>query len=322
MVYDENEIKMFGDQSAKNIIGIALKYARKSNPAIYVVYADVGKRFGIGDGDNLPLDSCVEVGIAEQNMIGVAAGMCHEGLSVYALSYAPFISGRVFDQIKANAGEMQLPIRLIGAASGLSAGDLGPLLTCIDDTAMMRTIPNMTIVSPADCFEIVKTFEALNIYNGPAYIRITGKNKVPCIYQKDYKFEIGKSIVLREGRDIVIIAAGSSVYHSLKAAEILEKEGLSCEVINMHTIKPLDKDMISTLHDRRLIVTVEEHNVIGGLGGAVAEVLSQYVEHPPLLRLGIDDAYYYADTYQNLLSKSGLTEDKIADSILKMTRRK
>lgn len=186
-------------------------------------------------------------------MIGVAAGLCHEGLIPVAISYAPFVTGRVFDQIKANVGAMGLPIVLVGSASGLSKGDLGPLLMCVDDLAMLRTIPNMAILSPADGVEVVESILAALRAKRPAYIRLTGGKTLPSIYTQPYSFEIGRAVELRHGRRIVVIATGAVVSQALAAADRLTAEGVSVAVLNMHTVKPLDTEALERQHGRRLL---------------------------------------------------------------------
>jgi transketolase len=187
----------------------------------------------------------------------------------------------------------------------------------LEDAAVMRTIPNLTVVSPADCTEIFKTVEAAAKFEGPMYIRLTGAPNNPVVYQEPYDFEIGKAITLREGKDITIIAAGSMVYESLEAAKLLEVQGVSATVVNMHTLKPLDRAPIDkAIKSSKLIVSVEEHTVIGGLGAAVAEYKTTFRNAPPQLIIGLPDAWDITAEYRYLLEYHGLVGPKIAQKIL------
>ncbi len=258
------------------------------------------------------------VGIAEQNMIGIAAGMAKEGFIPFATTYASFASSRCMDQVRVNMGYMELGIKLVGLTSGFSVGILGGTHISIEDIAVMRSIPNITVISPADCTETVKAVIASAKKENPIYLRLSGTMNNPIVYKEDYKFEIGKAITLREGEDVVIVATGTMVYNSLKVAELLEEKGISCKVVNMHTIKPLDVDAIHAACDAKLIVTVEEHSIIGGLGGAVAELLSESEIHPPLLRLGIYDEFKHPSTYENMIINSELNIESVFSKIQKV----
>lgn len=256
------------------------------------------------------------VGIAEQNMVGIAAGMAKEGLIPFVTSYASFLTLRCADQINVNVGYMNLPIKLVGLTSGLSVGILGPTHICLNDVALMRAIPNLVIFSPADCIETAKCIEKASEINAPVYLRLTGTMGNPVVFKDDYNFEIGKAITLKDGSDIAIISTGTMVYNSLKAAKILEEKGLSVKVINMHTLKPLDVTAVKECCSCKLLVTVEEHSVIGGLGSAVAEVLSNIENSPKHLIIGTQDEYIHAGDYKYLLESYGLTPERISDRIL------
>ena len=253
----------------------------------------------------------VNVGIAEQNMIGMAAGMVKEGISCFATTYATFASTRVCDQVRVNMGYMNLPIKLVGLTAGLSTGILGATHMSIEDVAIMRSIPNITIVQPADCAETFKATLAAAEFNGPVYLRLTGTQNQPMVYKDDFDFEIGKAITLREGTDTAIAATGTMVYNSLKAAEKLSEEGIECKVINMHTIKPLDIELLDSLLDYNTIFTVEEHSIIGGLSGAVAEYYASKKNKPRQIAIGIDDCYPHAADYNYLINEAGLSTEDI-----------
>ena len=183
-------------------------------------------------------------GIAEQNMIGIAAGFASEGFIPFASTYATFASMRCADQVRVNMGYMKLGVKLIGLTAGLSVGILGATHMSIEDIAVIRSIPNITILSPADCTETIKAILAASENRDPTYIRLTGGMPSPIVYSEDYNFSIGKMITLRDGNDVVVFATGTMVYNSIKASELLEKQGISVKVIDVHTIKPLDKETI------------------------------------------------------------------------------
>ena len=260
-------------------------------------------------------DRVYNVGIAEQNMIGIAAGMAREGFTPFATTYAAFATMRCADQIKLCMGYMNLPVKLVGLSAGFSVGILGPTHMSLEDVAFMRALPNVVILSPADCTATVKAALAAAQLAAPVYLRLTGSMNNPIIYKEDFEFEVGKAIELRAGDDIAIIATGSMVLHALKAAELLEQEGLFAEVLDMHTVTPLDMEAVEKACAKNLIVTVEEHSVIGGMGGAVAEALALKPSRPPHLLLGARGAYPHAGDYPFLLEYSGRTAPQIAGRI-------
>jgi transketolase len=285
---------------------------------LMVLSADLGSSSGLSRFKNAFPDKFINIGISEQNMIGVAAGLAKEGSVVFATSFAPFIAMRASEQIRMNMGYMDLNIKAVAIGSGIAMAFLGNSHYGIEDASIMRSIPNLTVVSPADCGEIVKTVFAASEYEGPMYIRLTGEANNPVVYKEDYNFEIGKAITLREGSEITIIANGTMVYESLEAAKILELEGLSATVVNMHTIKPLDTSVIDkAVASSKLVVSVEEHSVIGGLGGAISEYKTSLRNAPPQLIIGLPDKFGKVGEHRYLLEKYGLTAKQIAEKIVK-----
>lgn len=275
------------------------------------------ERFGAAYPDRL-----YNVGIAEQNMVGVAAGFAKEGFIPFATTYATFASMRCADQIRVNMGYMRLPIKLVGLTAGLSVGVLGPTHISTEDLAVMRAIPNITVLSPADSLETIKAVEAALDIDGPVYIRLTGSSNFPAVYQEDYPFKPGRAIWLKTAlnetnADVSIIATGSLVYYCLKAAQTLEDEGVSCNVINIHTLRPLDTEAIENAASSRLLVTAEEHSTIGGLGSAVNDVLAQSRRNPYRMSIGIQDEYPHANGYDHLMEQYGFSAPAIAKRILK-----
>ena len=266
--------------------------------------------------NNYP-DRIFDVGIAEQNLIGVSAGLASEGFNPFAVTYATFLASRALDQVKMNLGYMKLPVKMIGLNAGFAAGILGPTHMALEDIAAMRSIPNITVVAPADMTEVVKTVIAAAEFDGPMFIRLTGEMNQAQVYAEDYDFQIGKSVVLREGQEVTIIACGTVVYDCCLAADRLADKGISCKVVNMHTIKPLDTEALNDAIKSKLIVTVEEHSINGGLGGAVSEYVSGIAGAPVVMRLGVRDLYPHAGAYKTLLKESGLDSDGIEESIIR-----
>jgi len=277
---------------------------------------DLGDSSGLSRFKNTFPDRFINTGIAEQNMIGVAAGIAKEGHNVFASSFAPFITLRSGEQIRMNLGYMELNVKAVAIGSGVSMGFLGNSHYGLEDIAIMRSIPNLTIVSPADCAEIVKVVHAASEFNGPMYIRLTGAVGNPPVNTEEYDFEIGKSITLREGSDITIFATGSMVFESLEAAKILDNLGVSATVVNMHTIKPCDFSAIDlAISKSKIIVTVEEHSIIGGLGSLVSDYKTQFSNSPAQLIIGLPDLFGKTAEYRFLLEKYRLVADKIAIDI-------
>lgn len=297
--------------------GIAAMELPEINDKSVILTADLCTFSGLDRFKAKYPDRLYNIGIAEQNMVGVAAGMAKEGFTPFATTYATFASMRCADQIKVNMGYMALPVKLVGLTSGYSVGILGATHISLEDIAVIRSIPNIVILSPADSTATIKATLAAVKTNTPVYLRLSGTMNNPVVYKEDFDFEIGKAITLREGTDIAVIATGTMVYNSLKAAEKLAENGLSIKVVDMHTIKPLDVEAVKAACSAKLIVTVEEHSVYGGLGGAVTEALALKKQKPPHLLIGVSGDYPHAASYPYLLEQAGLTAEKIALKIQK-----
>ncbi len=245
----------------------------------------------------------IDCGIAEGNMMGIAAGLAATGKVPFASTFAMFAAGRAFEQVRNSIGYPHLNVKIGATHAGISVGEDGASHQCNEDLALMRTIPGMVIICPSDDVEARAAVRAAFEYEGPVYLRF-GRLAVPVINDNPgYKFEIGKGVLLKEGSDVTIIAAGLCVNSALEAAKKLEEEGVSAEVINIHTIKPLDKELvIASAKKTGKVVTVEEHSIIGGLGGAVCEALSE--EAPtPVLRIGVKDTFGESGPAEALLKK-------------------
>ena len=304
--------------SSRKTFGAILEEVAPHYPNLMVLAADVASSAGLsGFAENFP-GKFLNVGIAEQNMIGVSAGLAGEGRNVFATSFAPFAAMRCFEMLRSYLGYMELNVKVVGLASGLSMGVGGNTHFGLEDVALTRTIPNMTVISPADCTETVKAVLALLEYQGPAYLRLTGVGGNPIVYKQDYDFQIGKGIILREGRHVALIASGTMVNESIRAARVLQKQGIECTVIDMHTIKPLDTQLLDQIFSaHELIVTVEEHSKIGGLGSAVAEYKAGIPNSPRQIMIGLPDAFGKAGEYQYLLGQYGLTAENIIQTVEK-----
>ena len=255
----------------------------------------------------------IDCGIAEANMMGVAAGLAATGKKVFASSFAMFAAGRAFEQVRNSIGYPHLNVKIGATHAGISVGEDGATHQCNEDIALMRTIPGMTIINPADDVEAKAAVEAAINIDGPVYLRF-GRLAVPVFNEKDtYKFEVGKGVQLKDGKDVTIVATGLMVNEALTAADTLEKEGISARVINIHTIKPLDKDVIcKAANETGVIVTAEEHSVIGGLGSAVADAVTECCP-VPVVKIGVNDVFGHSGPAVDLLKEFGLSAENIVE---------
>lgn len=315
MNFTRANIRTWSIIGSRATFGLTVVELAKENENLMVLTADVSTSAGLERLRHAYPQNYLDVGISEQDMIGIATGLSSEGYNVYTTTFAPFQTMRCCEQIRVNIGYMNTKITMVGLASGIVLGTLGNTHCCFEDISIMRSIPNITVLSPADCTETVKAVLAAYDCPGPVYLRLTGGANNPVVYKEDYDFQIGKAIELKEGSDVSIIATGTMVHPSLKAAEMLEADGISCSVVDMHTIKPLDQLAIDKACGCKLLVTVEEHSVIGGLGSAVSEYKTTLKNTPPQLTIGLPDAYGKAGEYPYLLDKYGLTAEKIAAGI-------
>lgn len=311
----KRDAKLWSRLGARATYGMAIMEMARQRDDFYVMSADLCQSSGLFKFREEFPERFINSGIAEQNLIGVAAGLAKDGTNIFASSFAPFVTMRACEQVRMNMGYMQLNIKTVGLGSGLIMAQLGNSHYGVEDGSVMRVIPGMTVVNPADGVEIMKTVEALCDYPHPAYLRLTGGPGLPIVYEEDIDFQIGKAIHVREGKDIAIIACGTMVYYAKQAAEILAEKGIEASVIDMHTIKPLDTAAVDAELNKKLIVTVEEATIVGGLGSAVAEHLAIKKQKPAQLMLGIKDTFPHAGTYQFLLENCRLTGPLIAEDI-------
>ena len=292
--------------ATRDSYGNALVELGKEHEDLIVLDADLAAATKTGTFKKAFPERHIDCGIAESNMTGIAAGIAATGKVPFCSSFAMFSAGRAFEQVRNSIGYPHLNVKIGATHAGISVGEDGATHQCNEDIALMRTIPGMTIINPADDVEARAAVKAAYEFEGPVYLRF-GRLAVPVINDEaSYKFEIGKGIVMKEGTDVTIVATGLEVNESLEAAKLLAADGINAEVINIHTIKPLDEDLIvASAKKTGKVVTVEEHSVIGGLGGAVAETLSEQAP-TKMLRIGVEDTFGESGPAVALLEKYGL----------------
>ncbi len=304
--------------ATRNAYGKALVELGKVNENIVVLDADLAKSTKTIDFKKSFPARFFDMGIAEQNLMGTAAGFAAAGKIPFASTFAIFATGRAFEQIRNSIAYPRLNVKIAATHAGLTVGEDGASHQAVLDLALMRAMPNMTVFVPADATEAAKMTLAAAEIEGPVYLRL-GRSNVPVLYAEDYSFVPGKASVLRQGKDVAILACGIMVAEALAAAEELEKEGISARVLNISTLKPLDTEAIlKAARETKALVTAEEHSIIGGLGSAVAEVLAEN-EPTPLVRVGVKDTFGESGKAPELLEKYGLTAGHIKAAVLTLT---
>lgn len=301
--------------ATREAYGKALSELAKTNKNVVVLDADLSKSTKTADFKAVAPERFFNMGIAEGNMMGVAAGMSTCGKIPYVSTFAMFAAGRAFEQIRNSICYPNLNVKICATHAGLTVGEDGATHQAIEDLSLMRSIPNMTVINPADAIETEQVIKAISEINGPCYVRL-GRMAVANVNDEStYKFELGKGVTLSEGEDATIIATGIMVEAALEAKNILAEEGINARVINIHTLKPIDKEIIiKAAKETKAIVTAEEHSIIGGLGSAVSEVV---VENYPVIvkRIGINDCFGESGKPNELLVRYGLTAENIVKSV-------
>ena len=297
--------------------GIGMMELAKCDPDMRVVVADSVAIASLDRFNNSYPDQVVNAGISEQSMIGIAAGLSSEdGRVVYACTYAEFVVTRALEFVRHNLAYHQFNVKLVGNSAGFAMETLSISHWATEDIAYARALPNLTILSACDSLEAIKMVMAAHDVKGPVYVRLSGLLNCPIVYAQDFDYQIGKSNVLREGDDVAIIATGMMVREALDAAELLATHHINCSVIDMHTIKPLDTNCLDEVFAKsKLVVSVEEHSVIGGLGGAIAEYNADKVHTPRLIRIGIGDFFCKLGDLRYCWEQHGLTAPQIAGRI-------
>ena len=301
---------MADKQATRQAYGDALVELGANNKDLVVMDADLSKStMTVGFSKAFP-DRFFNMGIAEQNMYGVAAGMAASGKTVVASTFAMFATGRAFEIIRNSIGYPHLNVKICATHAGVTVGEDGASHQAIEDIALMRSIPGMTVLNPSDGVSAKKAVEAAVAMDGPVYVRL-GRAAVPFVYDEDMDFEIGKGLTVKEGGDVTIIATGIMVNEAIQAAEKLEAEGISARIVDIHTIKPIDEEIIiKAAKETKGIVTAEEHSVIGGLGSAVAEVTAKNAP-AKIKMIGIQDRFGQSGKPDQLMKEYGLTSDDI-----------
>ncbi len=305
-------------KATRESFGEALCALAETNPDIVVLDADLAEATKTGIFKKQYPDRFFDCGIAEQNMVGIAAGLAACGKIPFAASFAMFAAGRAYEQVRNSVGYPHLNVKIAGSHAGISVGEDGATHQCCEDIALMRTIPGMVVLNPADHYEMQAAVKAAAEYVGPVYIRL-GRLAVESVNNNDdYTFEIGKGITLRDGKDITIIATGLLVQEAVKAAKALEAAGIDARVLDIHTIKPLDTELVlKAAQETGRIVVAEEHNVIGGLGEAVSSYLSE-VCPTPVTKIGIYDEFGHSGPAVDLLKEFGLSAENIEATVKKV----
>ena len=306
--------------TAREIYGRTLAYLAETNDKIVGMTADLEKTTAIKFfADKYP-DRFYNVGIAEQNMMGIAAGLAKGGLIPFVSTMAIFATMRAGEQVRTDIAYQNLPVKIIATHAGISFGHAGTTHHCTEDFAIMRAIPNMTVICPADGIETSKAVQACIDIPGPVYVRIGRGFEPPCYEIDDYEYEVGKAITMREGTDFTIICCGIAVLQALNAAKTLaENDGLSVRVINMHTIKPIDREaIVQAVMDTRRILTVEEHNIYGGLGDAVGSVIAESGKGCIFRKHGMMDVFSEIGYAEDLYAYYGFDSNGIVDKVREM----
>ncbi len=303
--------------ATRDAYGKALVELGGINDKVVVLDADLAAATKTGMFKKAYPEKFFDCGIAEGNMMGVAAGLASTGYTVFASTFAMFAAGRAYEQVRNSIAYPNLNVKIGATHAGISVGEDGASHQCCEDIALMRAIPGMTIINPADDVEARAAVLAAAEYEGPVYMRF-GRLAVPRIFDEDYKFEWGKAVILNEGSDVTICATGLMVNEAIEACKLLAEEGISAEVINVHTIKPLDSETIlKSAAKTGVIVTAEEHSIIGGLGSAVAEAVCESANPVPVIKLGVNDVFGKSGPAVELLHIYGLDAQNIVEKAKK-----
>lgn len=305
---------MADKMATRDAYGKALLVLGAENPNVVVLDADLSKSTKTADFGKKYPERFFNMGIAESNLMGTAAGLATVGKIPFASTFAIFAVGRAFEQIRNSIAYPKLNVKIAATHAGITVGEDGGSHQAIEDVAIMRAVPNMVVLVPADGEETRQVILAAAKYNGPVYIRM-GRLEVPLLFGEEYSFEIGKANVLKEGTDVAIMANGVMVSMALEAAELLAAEGISVSVVNVASVKPLDEEtIVRVAKQTKAVVTAEEHNIIGGLGSAIAEVLGEK-QPTPMVRVGLKDTFGESGRPQELLEKYGLTKEELVKAV-------
>ena len=316
-----NEFEILGNKDTRSGFGEGLAELGRKNPNVVALCADLTGSLKMDAFEKENPDRFFQVGIAEANMIGLAAGMTIGGKIPFTGTFANFATGRVYDQIRQSVAYSQKNVKICASHAGLTLGEDGATHQILEDIGMMKMLPNMTVIVPADFNQTKQATLAIADHEGPVYLRF-GRPVMPIFVKPDALFEIGKADVLKEGTDVTIIACGHLVWKSIEAIEVLEQKGISVELINMHTIKPLDvQAILKSVQKTKCVLTAEEHMRNGGLGDSVAQVLAQQFPIPQEF-VAVNDSFGESGTPMELMTKYGIDTQNVVDAVLKVIERK
>jgi transketolase len=313
---DDIEIRTLSMLGQRGTLGLTLSQIGVEQQNIVALSADLRTTSGLDRFAKAFPDRFINTGIAEQNMVGIAAGLAENGYVPFATSFANFSVLRANEFVRHFMGYMEENIKLVGMGAGFAMGMFGNTHYGVEDIAAIRSFPNITILSPADGLETKKAVIAAANYKGPVYLRLYGEARQPIVYKEDFDFQIGKANLLRSGNDAAILATGGLVYPSLQAAQELERKGIHIQIWDVHTLSGIDKEAVDKACETEVIFTAEEHRVIGGLGSAVAEQLSEKRRHPQLVRLGVPMHFDKAGSNSYCLKMCGLDSEGIKESVI------
>lgn len=320
--YDHRLVRTWARMGPRAVYGQQLLELAKLDSSVVALSADLGRSSGLGAFANQIPERYFNTGIAEQNLVGVSAGLARMGFTPFASTFAPFASLRAGDQVRMNMGYMQEPVKLVSLASGFALGFLGNSHFGIEDIAVMRSIPGINIVAPADCVEMAECLATIKDINLPFYVRLTGAPGSPPVFSSDYRFQFGRAVEVKPLQPITLVSHGVTVGHALRAVEELQSEGLSLGLVNMHTIKPLDLSMLKKISRAcQHLLIFEEHSTVGGLGSAITDEIQKF-ENVSLRihRFGLRDYFPKAGSYDYMLKTLGLDSVGIKNSTLKVAK--
>ncbi len=317
LILNKNLSRQWSRIGPRGIYGQSLLELASKNKNIFAISADLGNSSGLDRYKKTFPDRFLNIGIAEQNLVGFASGLSSTGFNLFISSFAPFITMRACEQVRLNLGYMKSNVKIVSIGSGLSMGFLGNSHFGLEDISIIRSIPNIPIICPCDCFEVFKATEALSKYRGPAYLRLSGAAPSPIINTEDYNFEIGKSITIKNGSNILLLSYGTILGNVIKASELLDKErSISCHVENIHTLNPLDNKIKDLLKDFKIVITIEEHSIVGGLGTIISELITENNFSIKHKKIALPKKFLKSGTYDQLLKRYLLSEEEIYQRIL------
>ena len=312
--FSSQNIMQWSRLGMRKAYGVILNELAEEHENLVSIAADVVDSANLYEFEKRYPERHYNAGISEQNMIAMAAGMAKEGANVFVTSFAPFVSLRVYEAVRTLVCYMDLNVKIVGLSGGFSLGVQGATHFALEDIAIMRAIPNLLVLSPADTTEMAKAMEFLASYNGPAYLRLTGLPGNALVYKSDYAFDINKLDIMREGTDVGFFASGTLVNECIRAARLLSKNSINAGVINLSVLNPVNTaDILEECQKYKLVFTVEEHNIVGGIGSIVSEALAAEKSHPRLVRLGTTYNCQIAGNYSYMMEKNGLTAKAIAE---------